>query len=65
MPVVYGVAALAVVAAHCGWRAFTWARLRRERRLCRRVAYLLWVMAGQEDGAPARGGVRHLDDNQE
>jgi len=40
------------VAAYLVWRAWVAARQLRQRQLRRRVAYLLWVMA-LEDDAPA------------
>jgi hypothetical protein len=57
MPVVYSATLLAVVAVYYVWRAFTQARQRRQRRLRHRVAYMLWVMAGQA-GPDARRGRR-------
>ena len=53
MPMICGAAAVAAVAAYGVWRAFVEARQRRERLLRRRVAYMLWVMAGRDesDGA--------------
>jgi hypothetical protein len=38
---------LAVSSIYCLWRAYLVDRLRRERTLRRRVAYMLWVAAGQ------------------
>jgi hypothetical protein len=37
--------AMAVSAIYCLWHAYMEFRLRRERRLCERVAYLLWTVA--------------------
>jgi hypothetical protein len=45
------VAALTVTAIYYIWRAYLNARLRKERQLRERVAYMLWVMA---DRAQAR-----------
>jgi hypothetical protein len=53
MPTLCTAAALAVAVAYCVWRAWALARLRREALLHRRVAYLLWVVAGADDEADA------------
>jgi hypothetical protein len=52
MPVVASVAAVLVVALYLVWRAYRHARLRREQRLRRRVAYMLWAMAEQDEPRP-------------
>jgi hypothetical protein len=52
MPFVASAAALLVVALYVVWRAYRWSRLRREQRLRHRVAYLLWVMAEQDEPRP-------------
>ena len=44
---------LAVSAIYCLWHTYRQECLRRERRLCERVAYLLWAVAHVE-GPPAR-----------
>ena len=55
MPTIYSAAALTVAAAYCVWRAFAEARRRREQLLRRRVAYMLWVMAGLDEPAVSWG----------
>ncbi len=54
MPVYASAAALLVAALYVVWRAYRCSRLRREQRLRQRVAYLLWVMAEQDE--PRRFG---------
>jgi hypothetical protein len=49
MPTVCSAAAFTVAAMYCVWRAFVEARRRREQLVRRRVAYMLWVMAGLEE----------------
>ena len=49
MPTLYSAAALAVAAVYCVWRAWEQARVQRRRLLGRRVAYMLWVVAGVGD----------------
>lgn len=44
-PIVTNVAALAVATLFYAWRAYDQTRHRRQRVLCQRVAYMLWVMA--------------------
>ena len=44
-PLVTNMAALAVATLYYLWRAHYQTRLRRQRVLCQRVAYMLWVMA--------------------
>jgi hypothetical protein len=61
MPTVYTAAVLAVAATYCLWRACVQARLRREQRLCRRVAYLLWVVAGLDGAAPWHASAETAD----
>jgi hypothetical protein len=51
MPTICSAAALTVAAVYCAWRAFAQARQRRERLLRRRVAFMLWVMAGLDESA--------------
>ncbi len=52
MPVYASAAALLMVAVYLVWRAYRCSRLRREQRLRQRVAYLLWVMAEQDESRP-------------
>jgi len=42
-----GVAALAVTAIYYVWRSYHLGRARQSRTLHERVAYMLWVVAGQ------------------
>ena len=58
MSILCSAAAFAAAAAYCVWRAFVQARRRRERRLRRRVAYMLWVMAGLDESAEPRHASR-------
>jgi hypothetical protein len=51
MPTICSAAAVTVAAAYCVWRACVQVRQRRERQLRRRVAYMLWVMAGLDESA--------------
>jgi hypothetical protein len=51
MPTVYGVAALAVAALYLLWRAYAEVQQQRQSLLCRRVAYLLWVVAEADESA--------------
>jgi hypothetical protein len=44
-PIWANVAALAVAVIFYTWRAFQQVRLRKDRALRERVAYMLWVMA--------------------
>jgi hypothetical protein len=44
-PIVTNMAALGVATLFYLWRAHYQTRLRRQRVLCQRVAYMLWVMA--------------------
>lgn len=46
-PIVTNLAALAVATLYYAWRAHHQTRQRRRQILCERVAYMLWVMAGQ------------------
>ena len=64
MPTLYSATALAVIAVYCVWRAWAQARLRREALLHRRVAYLLWVVAGAGDDpvVPRRAHGPHCTD---
>jgi hypothetical protein len=50
--------AMAVSAIYCLWHAYVEIRLRRERRLCERVAYLLWTVANlpERHEQPAAAG---------
>jgi hypothetical protein len=43
--VVYNTAALTITAIYYAWRSFDQLRLRRDRLLRERVAYMLWTMA--------------------
>jgi hypothetical protein len=63
MPTLYSAAVLTVAATYCVWRAYAQARLRRQGLLCRRVAYLLWVIAEREDepALPWRASWRDTD----
>jgi hypothetical protein len=45
--VLCNAAALAVASVFYAWRAYADQQTRRELRLRHRVAYMLWVMAGQ------------------
>lgn len=47
-PFLGNVAVIAVALVFLVYRAHLQVRLRRERRLRQRVAYLVWVVAGQE-----------------
>ena len=49
---------LAVSMIYCAWQAYRRSRLRHERVLRERVAYMLWVMAQRvkDQGAPDRNG---------
>ncbi len=49
-PILGNVAALAVALIFYTWRMFLSGRERKQRVLCERVAYMLWVMAEQADG---------------
>lgn len=49
MPSLYSAAALTVAAVYCVWHAWAQARARQQQVLCRRVAYMLWVVAGAGD----------------
>jgi hypothetical protein len=53
-PILANVAALAVASLFYLWRSHNEARQRRQRVLCQRVAYMLWVAAqnAEETGAP-------------
>jgi hypothetical protein len=44
-PIVTNMAALAVATLYYLWRAHYQTRQRRQRVLCQRVAYMLWVVA--------------------
>lgn len=46
-PFLVSVPTLAVSAIFCIWQAYRLRRLRRERLLRERVAYMLWVMANR------------------
>jgi|GEM_PF-961950 hypothetical protein len=46
-PIMTNMAALAVALLYYFWRAHYQSQQRRRRLLCQRVAYLLWVVAGQ------------------
>jgi hypothetical protein len=63
MPTLYSAAALTVAAVYCVWRAWAQARQRRQGLLCRRVAYLLWVLAERTDEpvVPRRASWRPAD----
>lgn len=50
MHVVCG-ATFAVAGVYYVWRAYAEVLERRRQRLCRRMAYMLWVMAQQEEPA--------------
>jgi hypothetical protein len=50
-PIVTNMAALAVATLFYLWRAHHQTRLRRQRVLRERVAYMLWVMAEQVQGS--------------
>jgi hypothetical protein len=56
MPTLYTTAALMVAALYCVWRARAVAYAQRRGLLCRRVAYMLWVVAGAGDEAGAACG---------
>jgi hypothetical protein len=58
MPPLYSAAALTVAAVYCVWRAYAQARRQRDGLLRRRVAYMLWVLAGRDDEPvlPRRAG---------
>jgi hypothetical protein len=58
MPTLYSAAALMVVAVYLVWRAYAEARQQRQRLLCRRVAYMLWVMAGADEDSGVGWGYR-------
>jgi hypothetical protein len=49
---VFASATALVVSLYMVWRAYHSACLRREQRLRQRVAYLLWVMAEQDQPRP-------------
>ncbi len=51
-PIVANMAALAVASLYYLWRSHHQAQQRR-RRLCQRVAYMLWVAAQGVEGADA------------
>jgi hypothetical protein len=53
MPVVVSVAAVLVGTLYLVWRAYRLACLRREQRIRRRVAYMLWAMAEQDESRPS------------
>ena len=59
-PILGNVAALAVAVIFYTWRMFVSVRERRQRLLCERMAYMLWVMAEQAD---ARHEMLHTDVN--
>jgi hypothetical protein len=46
-PIVSNMAALAVAMLFYVWRAHQQVRLQRQRKLCDRVAFMLWVVAEQ------------------
>jgi len=48
-PIMSSAAALAVAVIFYTWRAWQQVQFRRERLLRERVAYMLWVMANQEE----------------
>ena len=48
-PILGNVAALAVTLIFYTWKIFVDVRARKQRVLCERVAYMLWVMAEQAD----------------
>ncbi|HTU16703.1 MAG TPA: hypothetical protein VMG10_01465 [Gemmataceae bacterium] len=50
-PIVTNIAALAVASLFYLWRAHHQTRQRRQRVLCERVTYMLWVMAEQIQGS--------------
>jgi hypothetical protein len=57
LPIWCNGAALAVALLFYAWRAYARLRLRKDRALRARVAYMLWVMAQQAGGAgPAPAG---------
>jgi hypothetical protein len=47
---------LAVSTIYCIWLAYRRALLQRERTLCERVAYMLWVLANRMSTGSARNG---------
>ena len=49
LPISLNVAALAVAVIFYTWRSYAVIQRKRQRRLRERVAYMLWVMAGQVD----------------
>ena len=60
MSLVCGSAAVTAAAVYFAWRALGRARARRAHALRRRVTYMLWVMAEQDDAArPAWAGHGH------
>jgi hypothetical protein len=50
-PIVTNMAALAVASLYYLWRAHYQTRQRRRHLLRQRVAYMLWVMAGQVESS--------------
>jgi hypothetical protein len=50
-PIVTNMAALAVASLFYFWRGHCQTRQRRRQILSERVAYMLWVMAGQVQGS--------------
>ena len=50
-PIVSNMAALAVAMLFYVWRAHHQTRMQRQRKLCQRVAFMLWVVAEQVSGS--------------
>jgi hypothetical protein len=48
-PVLASVPTLAVTAVFYVWHAYRRVQFQQRRRLCERVAYMLWVMANLDD----------------
>jgi hypothetical protein len=48
-PLCGSVATLAVASIYCIWRAYFQRLLAQKHHLHQRVAYMLWVMAGERD----------------
>ncbi len=44
-PLLTSLPTLAVSVLYCVWNTYRAARLQRQRKLCERVAYMLWVVA--------------------
>lgn len=56
MPALYGsVATVAVASIYYVWKLYLQAKLQREKTLRERVAYMLWVMAHEDEYAHGRG----------